>query len=71
MLDLDYAEDSNAGTDLNVIMTEQGGFVEVQGTAEQEPFSATELADMLKLAEQGIATLTELQLHALSEQGEA
>jgi len=64
---LDYAEDSNAETDLNVIMTEGGGFVEVQGTAEQEPFSADELAAMLKLAEQGIATLTELQHAAFAE----
>lgn len=70
VLDLDYAEDSNAETDLNVIMTAQGGFVEVQGTAEQEPFTADELAAMLKLAEHGIANLIELQDQALAEQGE-
>jgi ribonuclease PH len=71
VLDLDYAEDSNAETDLNVIMTAQGGFVEVQGTAEQEPFSANELAEMLKLAEQGVASLAELQQAALAQDGGA
>ena len=69
VLDLDYAEDSTAETDLNVIMTASGGFVEIQGTAEQEPFSDDELASMLALAKKGIADLAALQNAALA--GEA
>ncbi|MCA6062440.1 ribonuclease PH [Thalassolituus marinus] len=65
VLDLDYAEDSTAETDLNVIMTASGGFVEIQGTAEQEPFSEDELASMLALAKKGIADLAALQNAAL------
>ena len=61
VLDLDYAEDSNAETDMNVIMTEQGGFIEVQGTAEGEPYSRTELDQLLGLADAGIQTLIEKQ----------
>lgn len=67
VLDLDYPEDSNAETDMNVVMTEAGGFVEVQGTAEGAPFSATDLQAMLDLASTGIRTLNELQRRALSE----
>lgn len=66
VLDLDYAEDSTAETDLNVIMTASGGFVEIQGTAEQEPFSEDELASMLALAKKGIADLAALQNAALA-----
>lgn len=66
VLDLDYAEDSNAETDMNVIMTEAGGFIEVQGTAEGEPYSRQELDSMLALAEQGIQQLVKLQKQALS-----
>lgn len=66
VLDLDYAEDSNAETDMNVIMTEQGGFIEVQGTAEGEPYSRTELDQLLGLADAGIQTLIEKQRVALS-----
>jgi ribonuclease PH len=66
VLDLDYAEDSTAETDLNVIMTASGGFVEIQGTAEQEPFSDDELASMLALAKKGIADLAALQNAALA-----
>ncbi|CAH0993140.1 Ribonuclease PH [Sinobacterium norvegicum] len=66
VLDLDYPEDSNAETDMNVIMTENGGFVEVQGTAEGETFSRQELNSMLELAEKGIAELSEMQKAALA-----
>ncbi|MBE0482901.1 MAG: ribonuclease PH [Bacterioplanes sp.] len=67
VLDLDYAEDSQAETDLNVIMTAAGGFVEIQGTAEQEAFSRDELNAMLALAEQGVAELIEKQRVALAD----
>lgn len=60
ILDLDYAEDSQAQTDLNVVMTAAGGFVEIQGTAEQQAFSRTELNAMLDLAESGIQQLLAL-----------
>jgi ribonuclease PH len=66
VLDLDYAEDSKAETDMNVIMTEQGGFVEVQGTAEGKTFTQDELNAMLALAGKGIAELVEIQKAALS-----
>lgn len=66
VLDLDYAEDSNAETDMNVIMTDAGGFVEVQGTAEGEAFSYGELEAMLALAKQGVEELTALQKQALA-----
>jgi ribonuclease PH len=65
VLDLDYIEDSNAETDMNVVMTEAGGFVEVQGTAEGVPFSATDLQAMLDLAKRGVAELNALQRAAL------
>lgn len=65
MLDLDYAEDSNAQTDMNVVMTTQGGFVEVQGTAEGQPFAAHELQAMLALAEEGVSRLFALQQESL------
>jgi len=66
VLDLDYPEDSVAETDLNVIITAKGGFVEIQGTAEQEAFSDDELASMLALAKKGIAELCEIQQAALA-----
>ena len=65
MLDLDYPEDSNAETDMNVVMTQHGGLVEVQGTAEGEPFSRDEMNAMMALAEKGIADLVQLQQKAL------
>lgn len=65
VLDLDYAEDSNAETDLNVIMADNGGFIEIQGTAEGEPFQPEELSAMLDLAKKGIAEITEIQQAAL------
>ncbi|MEH6823843.1 MAG: ribonuclease PH [Motiliproteus sp.] len=67
VLDLDYAEDSKAETDMNVIMTEAGGFVEIQGTAEGATFSQDELNSMLALAGKGIKELIELQKAALAE----
>ncbi len=65
VLDLDYAEDSTAETDMNVVMTADGGFVEIQGTAEGAPFSGTQLQSMLELARQGIADLIGEQRKAL------
>ena len=61
MLDLDYNEDSNCDTDMNVVMTGKGGFVEIQGTAEGVPFSTEELNALLALAQKGIAELSRLQ----------
>jgi ribonuclease PH len=57
ILDLDYAEDSNAETDMNVVMTDGGLFIEVQGTAEGHPFSDEEMQQMLALARKGITDL--------------
>ena len=65
VLDLDYAEDSNAETDMNVVMNEAGGFIEVQGTAEGHAYRRDELDAMLTLAEKGIAEIIELQQQAL------
>lgn len=67
VLDLDYAEDSNAQTDMNVIMTDQLGFIEVQGTAENGAFSAPELQSMLALAQTGVAQLIDIQKSALAQ----
>lgn len=66
VLDLDYAEDSTAETDLNVVMTESGGIIEVQGTAENGSFSRQEFDAMLDLAQQGIEQLLEAQRQALA-----
>ena len=65
VLDLDYPEDSTAQTDMNVVMTGDGRFVEVQGTAEGEPFDRAVLGDLLDLATVGCARLTEIQQAAL------
>jgi ribonuclease PH len=67
VLDLDYAEDSNCDTDMNVVMTGSGGFVEVQGTAEGAPFHRSEMEAMLNLAQSGIVQLVELQKDALTK----
>lgn len=61
VLDLDYLEDSDAETDANFVMTGKGGIVEIQGTAEGEPFSQDELMQMLELAKKGIGELVKLQ----------
>lgn len=66
VLDLDYPEDSEAETDMNVVMTSLGGFVEVQGTAEGAPFNANQLQSMLGSAEAGIQQLFALQQQALN-----
>ncbi|MBX3067403.1 MAG: ribonuclease PH [Microbacteriaceae bacterium] len=67
MLDLAYSEDSRAETDMNVVVTGRGLFVEVQGTAEGAPFDRSELNSLLDLALSGTETLAELQVRALSE----
>ncbi|MCK9503101.1 MAG: ribonuclease PH [Porticoccaceae bacterium] len=68
VLDLDYAEDANAETDMNVVMNEAGGFIEIQGTAEGAPFSEEEFAAMMALAKRGIADLVRVQKMALAQQ---
>lgn len=65
VLDLPYEEDSQAETDMNVVMTGSGKFIEIQGTAEGEPFDRSELAALLDLASLGCAELTRLQTEAL------
>ena len=66
VLDLDYAEDSGCGTDMNVVMTESGGFVELQGTAEGEPFSRSEMDALVTLADRGIRALITAQRAAFT-----
>ncbi len=61
VLDLDYAEDSNAEADANFVMTGSGGIVEIQGTAEQAPFTEDQFADLMGLAKKGIGELVQLQ----------
>jgi ribonuclease PH len=70
VLDLNYAEDSTAAVDMNVVMTGRGEFVEVQGTAEQAPFDRARLDDLLALAEKGIRGLVGVQRRALEARGE-
>ena len=70
VLDLDYPEDSSAETDMNIIMAENGGIIEIQGTAEQEPFSEDEFAAMFALAKKGIRELNQLQTAALGVSGD-
>jgi ribonuclease PH len=65
VLDLDYAEDSTCDTDMNVVMTGAGGFVELQGTAEGAPFSRKEMEALVALAQDGIARLVAAQRLAL------
>lgn len=66
VLDLDYDEDSNAETDMNIVMTEAGGFIELQGTGEDGDFSHAQLLEMISLAETGIQQLITVQQKALS-----
>jgi ribonuclease PH len=66
VLDLDYAEDSTAGTDANFVITGSGGIVEIQGTAEGEPFSQEALLELLGLARKGIGELVTLQKAAIA-----
>ncbi|HPB68045.1 MAG TPA: ribonuclease PH, partial [Candidatus Omnitrophota bacterium] len=65
MLDLNYEEDSRADVDMNVVMLGRGDFVEVQGTAEREPFSKAQVNQMLTLAKQGIQDLIRIQKRQL------
>ena len=69
VLDLDYAEDSTAAVDMNVVMTGAGRFVELQGTAEQTPFDLAQLEALVGLAREGIERLLALQQRALLERG--
>jgi ribonuclease PH len=66
VLDLDYIEDSDCDTDMNIVMTGNGGFVEIQGTAEGDPFSRDTMSAMLDLAVHGIQQLSTLQKQALA-----
>ncbi len=61
IIDLDYAEDSAAETDMNIVMNDMGHYVEIQGTAEGHAFSASELSTMLELAKTGIKDLLKIQ----------
>ena len=61
IVDLDYVEDSKAETDMNVVMTEHGGFIEIQGTAEKDVFAQADLDQMLVLAKEGIQQLVQVQ----------
>jgi ribonuclease PH len=70
VLDLDYAEDSSAEVDMNVVMTGGGEFVEIQGTAEQVPFNPQQLQEMLALAQQGVRQLIALQRRVLEAHGD-
>jgi ribonuclease PH len=67
LLDLEYTEDSACDTDMNVVMTASGGFVEVQGTAEGAPFSRAEMDSLLALADKGIRELVAMQRAALAQ----
>ena len=67
LMDLDYSEDSNAETDMNLVMAEGGGLIEVQGTAEQRPFEREQLDRMLELGAAAIAKINELQHKVLGE----
>lgn len=69
LLDLCYAEDSRAAVDFNVVMTDQGRYVEVQGTAESDPFTHESMDEMLSLASSGIRQLFELQGETLAALG--
>jgi len=66
VLDLDYAEDSEAETDANFVMTGAGGIVEIQGTAEGTPFSEEEFTSLMGLAKNGIGELVALQKQAIA-----
>ena len=66
VLDLDYIEDSDCDTDMNVVMTGKGGFVEIQGTAEGEPFARETMNQMLDLAAKGISEIAVIQQTALA-----
>ncbi len=66
VLDLNYAEDSTAEVDMNIVCTGSGKFIEIQGTAEREPFTSEQMSEMLALAEKGINQLFTIQRYALN-----
>ena len=66
LLDLDYDEDSSAETDLNIVMTESGGIIEIQGTAEKYPFTKEQLDEMIESASDGISNIIALQKSCLA-----
>jgi ribonuclease PH len=66
LLDLDYEEDSGADTDMNVVMTGDGRLIEVQATAEKDPFTRARLDELLALAEAGIAEIANVQAEAVA-----
>ncbi len=67
VVDLDYAEDSNAATDMNLVMADNGSFIEIQGTAEEAPFTEEQLSQMLAFGKAGMKQLFEAQQQALTE----
>ena len=67
MLDLNYEEDSQADVDMNVVMTGEGRIIEIQGTAEGDPFSQDQMEGLMGLAKKGIEVLIEKQREALSD----
>ena len=69
ILDLCYVEDSNAKVDMNIVMTEEGEFVEIQGTGEENPFSREELNELIDLGEKGIRQMIQIQKDSLKMDG--
>ena len=67
ILDLNYAEDSTCQVDMNMVMTDRGEFIEIQGTGEESPFNKVQLREMMELAEKGIYELIEIQKQSLGE----
>ena len=67
LLDLAYVEDSTAEVDMNIVCTGAGKFIEIQGTAEREPFTREQMNEMLAMAEKGIGELFQIQRNALGE----
>ena len=65
LCDLDYSEDSNASTDMNIVMSELGSFIEIQGTAEKDPFNSEDLVKILDLSKSSIASIIDLQKKAV------
>ena len=67
ILDLNYSEDSTCQVDMNMVMTDKGEFIEIQGTGEESPFNKAQLREMMELAEKGIQELIEIQKQSLGE----
>ncbi len=68
MLDLDYEKDSQADTDMNIVMSESGKFIEIQGTAEQKPFDESQLFEMIQAAKEGIQILIKEQKKSIEKE---